>query len=216
MTTSGQPGWYDDPHDPSAQRYWDGQNWTPHSQPKSFPPAAAVAPETYAPPSYPVLPAAPDPYGAWAAPVQPQPVGPRARPSWVLPVILIVSVLGVLTLVGGGMVLFAFARSDKPASDQDKIKALVHDFTDDYNRSDPDAMRSLMCSESKKLKSDALRRVRAESGPLTTSVSDVQVTGDSATAEVETKQKSKTDSDTWHFSKEDGAWKVCPTSRRGH
>jgi hypothetical protein len=24
MTTPQQPGWYDDPHDSNAQRYWDG------------------------------------------------------------------------------------------------------------------------------------------------------------------------------------------------
>jgi hypothetical protein len=29
MTTPLQPGWYDDPQDPTAQRYWDGQNWMP-------------------------------------------------------------------------------------------------------------------------------------------------------------------------------------------
>ena len=34
MTTPDQPGWYDDPQDPNAQRYWDGQDWTPHRQRK--------------------------------------------------------------------------------------------------------------------------------------------------------------------------------------
>lgn len=34
MTTPRQPGWYDDPDDANAQRYWDGQNWTPHRQRK--------------------------------------------------------------------------------------------------------------------------------------------------------------------------------------
>jgi hypothetical protein len=32
MTTPNQPGWYDDPQDPNAQRYWDGRGWTPHRQ----------------------------------------------------------------------------------------------------------------------------------------------------------------------------------------
>ncbi len=27
------PGWYPDPHDPHAQRYWDGEGWTPHTHP---------------------------------------------------------------------------------------------------------------------------------------------------------------------------------------
>jgi uncharacterized membrane protein len=34
VTTLDQPGWYDDPNDPNAQRYWDGQDWTPHRQRK--------------------------------------------------------------------------------------------------------------------------------------------------------------------------------------
>lgn len=46
MTTPA--GWYDDPESPTAQRYWDGQNWTPHRQRKNAartqPEAAPVAP----------------------------------------------------------------------------------------------------------------------------------------------------------------------------
>ncbi|WP_156748118.1 DUF2510 domain-containing protein, partial [Mycobacterium sp. E3198] len=33
MTTPNQPGWYDDPQDSNAQRYWDGQDWTPVETP---------------------------------------------------------------------------------------------------------------------------------------------------------------------------------------
>ncbi|WP_422225433.1 DUF2510 domain-containing protein, partial [Mycobacterium sp.] len=40
MTTPNQPGWYDDPHDSNAQRYWDGQDWTPHRQRKPASPTA--------------------------------------------------------------------------------------------------------------------------------------------------------------------------------
>jgi Protein of unknown function (DUF2510) len=36
MTTPRQPGWYDDPDDSNAVRYWDGQDWTPHREPKSY------------------------------------------------------------------------------------------------------------------------------------------------------------------------------------
>jgi hypothetical protein len=34
VTTPPQPGWYDDPEVSNAQRYWDGQDWTPHRQRK--------------------------------------------------------------------------------------------------------------------------------------------------------------------------------------
>jgi uncharacterized membrane protein len=62
MTTPLQPGWYDDPHDPNAERYWDGQDWTPHRQRRSGstppPPSGYGAPPP--PPSYGTPPPAPD------------------------------------------------------------------------------------------------------------------------------------------------------------
>jgi Protein of unknown function (DUF2510) len=69
MTTPNQPGWYDDPQDSSAQRYWDGQDWTPHRQRKPSSrsvPAAAMPPPPPAPP-----PNLPPPSAA--APTQPAP-----------------------------------------------------------------------------------------------------------------------------------------------
>jgi Protein of unknown function (DUF2510) len=60
MTTPAQPGWYDDPQDSNAQRYWDGQNWTPHRQRKNTTPTtrdpAPLAPPP--PPPFPPPPAA--------------------------------------------------------------------------------------------------------------------------------------------------------------
>ncbi|MBW0016868.1 MAG: DUF2510 domain-containing protein [Mycobacterium sp.] len=54
MTMPNQPGWYDDPQDPNAQRYWDGQDWTPHRQRKQAsylarPPATPVPPHPPSP-----------------------------------------------------------------------------------------------------------------------------------------------------------------------
>lgn len=51
--TTPQPGWYDDAQDPNAQRYWDGQQWTPQRQrkPKSVtPPAPTLPSPTQTPP----------------------------------------------------------------------------------------------------------------------------------------------------------------------
>ncbi|HZU47122.1 MAG TPA: DUF2510 domain-containing protein, partial [Mycobacterium sp.] len=66
MTTPNQPGWYDDPQDPNAQRYWDGQEWTPHRQRK---PAAGGRQQASPPPSPPPTPAAAAPTGAASAPM---------------------------------------------------------------------------------------------------------------------------------------------------
>ncbi|MBB2989637.1 hypothetical protein FHR72_001100 [Mycolicibacterium iranicum] len=49
------PGWYDDPDDAKAERYWDGQNWSPNRRRKQAPPIpreSASPPPTY----YPVAP----------------------------------------------------------------------------------------------------------------------------------------------------------------
>ncbi len=93
MTTPDQPGWYDDPHDSNAQRYWDGQDWTPHRQRKPISqrvqrPAAPVAPRQPPPPP-PNLPPprlSPTPAAAptQAAPVPtlpPPPPGDSAAPA---------------------------------------------------------------------------------------------------------------------------------------
>jgi hypothetical protein len=58
MTTPDRPGWYDDPQDSGAQRYWDGQDWTPHRQrklqtTKPQPTVAAPPPQSSSPPTPP-------------------------------------------------------------------------------------------------------------------------------------------------------------------
>ena len=39
------PGWYADPQMPGTQRYWDGQNWTPHVAPVAAPLGPAHPPQ---------------------------------------------------------------------------------------------------------------------------------------------------------------------------
>jgi hypothetical protein len=77
MTTPTQPGWYDDPDNSNAQRYWDGQDWTPHRQRKPAgqpapPPTQAQAPVTPTAPSPPPPPNLPPPPPA-ADPLPPPP-----------------------------------------------------------------------------------------------------------------------------------------------
>jgi hypothetical protein len=87
MTTPNQPGWYDDPQDANAQRYWDGQDWTPHRQrrpaspsrppvlPTSHRPAPLPPPPPTVPPAvdYPTAP-------AWQATSDPSQLPPPAWP----------------------------------------------------------------------------------------------------------------------------------------
>jgi hypothetical protein len=81
MTSSIQPGWYDDPEAAGAQRYWDGQAWTPHRRRAPQSPAPSAAP-TVAVPSAPP-PTAPDAAASAATvavPYTPPPAAPAAFP----------------------------------------------------------------------------------------------------------------------------------------
>jgi hypothetical protein len=77
MTTPQQPGWYDDPNAPNAQRYWDGQDWTPHRRrnPTAAPASPPTQPQQQAPPP-PPPPNLPPP----SPPSNLPPVAPPAHP----------------------------------------------------------------------------------------------------------------------------------------
>jgi pyruvate/2-oxoglutarate dehydrogenase complex dihydrolipoamide acyltransferase (E2) component len=84
MTTPDQPGWYDDPKDPKAQRYWDGQEWTPHRQrkpasPPAQPSTAATPPRPSPPPPSP--PSNVPPPSSSPPNVPPTPPPPPAQPA---------------------------------------------------------------------------------------------------------------------------------------
>jgi hypothetical protein len=110
VTTPREPDWYDDPDDPNAQRWWDGQGWTPHRRrkprPASAPPNASVpAPPAPQQPQWPVpapvTPAAPDP----SAP--PQPAMPTAggSPKRSRKPVVIALVLGAVVLLAAAGVV---------------------------------------------------------------------------------------------------------------
>ena len=127
MTTSIQPGWYDDPEDSNGQRYWDGQAWTPHRQRKPVsqpspppPPASQQAP----PPSPSVSP--PPQQAPPASAFPPPPLG--QQPQWAPPAggtpqrsrkpLLIVSICVVLAIAGAAvyfLFVMKFVDPDKAA-----------------------------------------------------------------------------------------------------
>jgi hypothetical protein len=102
-----QPGWYDDPEDSKAQRYWDGQDWTPHRHPK---PISRATP----PPGLPAQP--PPPSGLPVQPASPPPglpPSPYQQAPWPLPgggppqkfrspnvIAAVVGVVAVLAVIG--------------------------------------------------------------------------------------------------------------------
>jgi Protein of unknown function (DUF732)/Protein of unknown function (DUF2510) len=104
MTTT-QPGWYDDPEDASAQRYWDGGDWTPHRQRKPISQSTQPPPPDLPPPPLPPPPPAASSSGAEYPPPPsgaeyPPPGGPPQRSRTPIAVIAVVGVLAVLVVAG--------------------------------------------------------------------------------------------------------------------
>jgi hypothetical protein len=71
MTTPA--GWYEDPENSNTQRYWDGQNWTPHRGRKNTTPTTHQSAPAAAPPPPPPAPGTTpwDQRGAYVGMVQP-------------------------------------------------------------------------------------------------------------------------------------------------
>jgi LppP/LprE lipoprotein/Protein of unknown function (DUF2510) len=101
--TAQQPGWYDDPNDPNAQRYWDGQQWTPQRRRKSTPPQSP-APMTATPPpplsfGASMSPPAPPPPGTPGS-TSSTPVARRRLPRWAW---IAAAIIAAVVVVAGGI-----------------------------------------------------------------------------------------------------------------
>src|SRR5271169_7076237 len=99
--TTPQPGWYDDPQDAGAQRYFDGQQWTSHRQRK---PKSVAPPGPTLPPS-PTQQPAPAPAPA-ESPAPPRVKSGRSKVGFVL--VGLALVLAVAALVAGRVLLGMF------------------------------------------------------------------------------------------------------------
>ncbi len=222
MTISTQPGWYDDPEDPNAQRYWDGHDWTPHRQRK---PASAPSPPPPPPPNLPPPAAAyqPPPGAPPPAPNvqfdQPtmgyQAAGPPARKR--NPMMLAGIALVVALSAGAGF--FAYKHFTKK-SPEDQIRATVEHVLADYNASHFEHDAQWQCKANAGPDNNSAkegREVRMQTGTASASVANIHVNGDKATADVTMtfeKAPGQNKAMSMQFVNEDGRWKECtpPTS----
>ncbi len=124
MTGPGQPGWYDDPFGPAsrAERYWDGQDWTPRRRPKRSIPrqsssskldrSPAPDPSVSNPPQHPpkfYQPNVSPPVGAQSAPNSFAPNRPglwAGLPTWAKVVlvaapIVLIAIVAMIAIAGG-------------------------------------------------------------------------------------------------------------------
>ena len=149
----------------------------------------------------------------WPPPGQQPPWASRPQRSRTPIVIgVVIAALAVLAVVVVLVVVFATGSN---ASPEDQIRALVKTISDDMNNADSQGLASLVCADEKNssdIQTSELRRQRDENGTLTTSASDIHVTGDQATANVTfswSNSPSENGTVTWKFVRENGAWKMC-------
>jgi hypothetical protein len=227
MTTSTQPGWYDDPEDPNAQRYWDGNDWTPHRQrkPSAAPPPPPNLPPPAPPPNLPPAPAAYQPPSGSPPPAPNvqfdqhamgyQSGGPptQKRNSTMLAGIALVVALSAV----GGFFGYKYFTKKSP---EDQIRSAVEHVLADYNASHFEHDAEWQCKANAGPDNNSAkegRDVRAQTGTVSASVANIQINGDKATADVSmTFEKAPGQSKVtpMQFVNEDGRWKECtpPTS----
>ncbi len=153
-------GWYDDPNDPSAQRYWDGKDWTPHRERKSIassapppvqspPPSHQPPPAQSLPPSYPVTPPS-APQAGLASPQQAvwdqlQPQVSKARGFWSsLPrqrqvLFAAIGLLAVVVIAAALMMVF-HSVTGGPSVDKSALKSDIINRMRDESGGSPDSV----------------------------------------------------------------------------
>lgn len=225
MTTPA--GWYDDPEDPKAQRYWDGQDWTPHRQRKPVaqptpqpvmssppPPEPAASVPTPPPASTPPLPPPPPNQHAQWSPPGPQPLGQSPKRS-INPIVVIGGIAVVIVLAVGGFLGYKQFGKSGPGSPEDQIRSVVQREVQAWNNSDFSYNPELYCkanSSQDQAGQKEGRELRTQAGNMSASVDSIHLNGDQATVDVTVKFQNapgKTAPSTMQFVKEDGRWKDC-------
>ena len=151
--------------------------------------------------------------------------GPPRRshgPIWIIVGLVILATVAIALVLalagrGGG----TFAGRGPSASAEVQIRQTVKNLDDAYNRSDASTLTALTCDQRKESPSfhapsnAELRRMLELTGPETTLVGHVVVSGDHATSEVTTTfAKARTrPSGAEVFVREGGIWKICGRTR---
>ncbi len=130
------------------------------------------------------------------------------------PIVLIAVAAAIVFLAVAGVLAYKFVF--KGSSDEDQIRKLVQTATTDENNADAPALKALVCNKARDriTTSEEMREGLNEDGTYATTVTDLHVTGDQATATiVTTRSKTPNDktSEAASFVKENGSWKLCPT-----
>ena len=99
----------------------------------------------------------------------------------------------------------------QPSSSECDIRSVVSAFTDDWNKADVTAIRSLWCSGTAP-DATILGKQIGWYGHIETSVRDVGGSGDEASAEITVATSHGGEKEPWWFVNEGGRWKPCKVS----
>jgi hypothetical protein len=188
MTTPGPAGWYDDPDDPNAKRYWDGQGWT-----------------------------SPLESAAWTTPRRTASSAVMFKAIVAVGLVLIGGFFAYKLVVGrsGGHHVAGNSGGQQISgnSDEDQIKQLVTTWTEDLNNRDLAGLTSLMCRGSASQLPHDIFFDRDRMGAMSSRVTGIKINGNQATATIFTtwsqRQTEEAHFDT--YGKENGRWKICHT-----
>ena len=130
------------------------------------------------------------------------------------------AVLAAAVVAGAGVLILVFAFKGSNASEsspEDQIRALMKNVDNYLNNADAAGLASLLCDVQKNVPGrhghtdDQLRKQRDVVGLETSTVSDIHISGDHATATVSISWSKAPQDDitkTVEFVQENGAWKV--------
>lgn len=140
--TTPQPGWYDDPDDSNAQRYWDGQTWPPHRQRKPVTRPASPPPPPELPPRPPAFVVEyPPPAASDLEYRTPAPGGPPQRSGTSTAIIAVIGLIAVLAVAGFSVYKFALEHHSSSAPTSSETNTPTSLETDAPTHSAPRASR---------------------------------------------------------------------------
>jgi hypothetical protein len=134
---------------------------------------------------------------------------------------VILAVLAAAVVAVAGVLIWVFAvngGNTPESSPEDQIRSLMKSVDDYLNNADAAGLASLLCDAQKNSPGrhvhtdDQLRKQRDVVGLETSTVTDIHITGDRATASVSISWSKAPQNDlteTVNFVRENGGWRVC-------
>ncbi len=132
-----------------------------------------------------------------------------------LALLLIGALLGAVIVLAGctretsGVAVAPPGTTALPRSDEDQIADVVDRFAQAWNNNQFDTVRDLMCDDMRsqaEFDEEALREARADAGRLNLTITELDITGDTAAAIIE---NNGDDPDDIAFQREGDEWKWC-------